>query len=490
MIAKRTSVSVWLLFLLLGFGFQKTGLAEGADCNCNYPGQLEITSVNIGQGDATLIATPTKIMLADLGESYWNSHNDAEKVHSVIQEKYGPECKCIDYVLISHIHLDHIGYIKPTEDENEQLLNEHGLPYQPGDNLLNPQYLGGLAYLIKNLGYEVGETLFRDYLNHNPNKSPEDGGSKTFRNWKAYLLSPDGINSIHPIIAQFGESQINLGIIDGQPVIIDIIQVDGATPSNPGGCDPAVYFGGSEEIIRGDLSKSDPPPSENDLSISFILSFGDFQFYLGGDASGENYTSEFGYRYHDVETCLASDPIIMNQYGGHLEVLRVNHHGSSHSTNEHFLQVMNPQVAIFSVGDHNTYGHVDGNVLARVLKTVVGHNSGKVFMTECGDNIVDSNNTCLPDNPQWCAIIVDNEFPENTESNEAGDENVDIIVSRDGSSFNVENFAFSSIPSYNKSLINEAIIKERSKWDVKGDDKIGLEEAIRALQITSGVRPE
>ena len=32
------------------------------------------------------------------------------------------------------------------------------------------------------------------------------------------------------------------------------------------------------------------------------------------------------YRYHDTETCLAQDPIIQGKYGGHLEVLRVNHH--------------------------------------------------------------------------------------------------------------------------------------------------------------------
>ena len=34
---------------------------------CNYPSTLEVTAINIGQGDATLIATPSRLMLADVG---------------------------------------------------------------------------------------------------------------------------------------------------------------------------------------------------------------------------------------------------------------------------------------------------------------------------------------------------------------------------------------------------------------------------------------
>ena len=84
--------------------YNGSGSSGGSSSSCNYPSTLEITAINIGQGDATLIATPTKLMLADVGESYWNSHNDAAKIASVIQNKYGTECDFIDYVVISHIH--------------------------------------------------------------------------------------------------------------------------------------------------------------------------------------------------------------------------------------------------------------------------------------------------------------------------------------------------------------------------------------------------
>lgn len=143
---------------------------SGGDPGCAYPHSLEISSINIGQGDAAVIATPSKLLLADAGESNWNSHKDADKIATEIQARYGTGCNTLDYVVISHIHLDHIGYIAADED-----------------------------------------------------------GSKTYRNWRAYLESPDGIADFHPETAVLG----------------------------------------------------------------------DFNMWVGGDASGENYDSQWGYRYRD-----------------------------------------------------------------------------------------------------------------------------------------------------------------------------------------------
>ena len=72
--------------------------------------------------------------------------------------------------------------------------------------------------------------------------------------------------------------------------------------------------------------------------------------------TGRNGRSQWGYRYHDTETCLAQDATIQQKYGGHLEVLRVNHYGSNHSPNQALLDALSPSVSIFSVGDNNTFG--------------------------------------------------------------------------------------------------------------------------------------
>lgn len=426
-----------------GFGTPRAANGvPGADrgrllSECVYPGTLEITSINIGQGDATLVATPEKLFLADAGESYWSSHVDADKIAQVIRNQYGANCTHLDYVVISHIHLDHIGYIQLAEGMDGNLLDENGNAYEEGESPKDPKFLAGYAYLIKGHGFTVGSTIVRDLVTHNPNPSVASGGSKTYRNWRAYLLSARGRADFNPLTAQLGTQQIALGNVDGNPVMADIILVDGATPSNPSGCDPARYFLGADDLLRGDRSGDSLPPSENDLSIAFMISLGRFQMFIGGDTSGENYRSG-GYQYHDIETCLAEDVTVRQQYGGHLEVLRASHHGSSHSTNQAFLDAFSPRISIFSAGDNNPYGHVHRAVLDRVLTMTVESNAGAVFMLEAGAGMFGPADACLSTNTAICAEIADGEFPTATESDETGDAGVGIIVSGDGSSYRVQ----------------------------------------------------
>ncbi len=58
-------------------------------------------------------------------------------------------------------------------------------------------------------------------------------------------------------------------------------------------------------------------------------------------------------------------------------------------------------------------------------------------MTECGDNMSAPQDACHSNEANWCAEVVDNEFPETTESNEIGDPNIEIDVSSNGQSFTI-----------------------------------------------------
>ncbi len=70
-------------------------------------------------------------------------------------------------------------------------------------------------------------------------------------------------------------------------------------------------------------------------------------------------------------------------YGGVLRgldctVLKVGHHGSKYSTSPEFLSAVDPQVAVISVGEGNTFGHPSDELLARL-------NGVEVYRTdECG----------------------------------------------------------------------------------------------------------
>lgn len=60
-------------------------------------------------------------------------------------------------------------------------------------------------------------------------------------------------------------------------------------------------------------------------------------------------------------------------------VLKVGHHGSDTSTTPQFLAVVNPQIAVISVGADNEYGHPADEVMTR-LKEKIG--MGNIYRTD------------------------------------------------------------------------------------------------------------
>jgi beta-lactamase superfamily II metal-dependent hydrolase len=295
------------------------GATNGTVSQCGtgtwVPGRLEIHHINIGQGDSTLIVGPTgQTVLFDAGESYWNSSADAQTVGAYIQGVLG--CKELDYVVISHFHVDHIGYVG----------------------------YGGLWNLVEVQGFTVGQTLLRDTNTYMGTTSG------TYDNWSAYLAGA-GQTTLHPILAVEGTGQVNLG----SGVTFKIVTVDG-----------------NGAIIAGNFSANLTPPSENDYSIGAVISYGAFDEWLGGDLDGQFYLSEFGYTYHDVELSVAREV-------GDVDVYRVNHHGSDHSNNATFVNQLDPEVSIISVGNDNTYGHPRQTVMDLLLAT------SDVYLTERGD---------------------------------------------------------------------------------------------------------
>ncbi len=410
------------------------GVDKGGDSNCNYPNSLQIVVVNIGQGDAILIATPSKILLADSGETSWSSDTDSLKSEETIKSNFGQNCKTIDYYINSHLHLDHLGYIQAKYDENKRLLNSSGGILKDGESLKNPDYKGGIATLVENKGFTVKKALFRDYLSHNPNRKPENDGSKTYWNWRAYLQSTEGKNSLHPETAILGDTQVQLGLVGDKKVKLNIIQVDGATLNNPTGCDAEKYFGHRDNTVRGDTTHREFSASENDLSVAFVLSLGEFDMFIGGDTSGKNDKSR-NYSYHDTETCLIEDPKINQMYGKKIDILKVNHHGSDHSTNQKFLDGFSPKVSIVTTGDYNLHDHIKQSVLKRLLE-LSEKNKGAVYLSEAGIEDNNWSKFCL-ESSEVCAIIGDGEKLSLREKNELKDSDINIYVKADGSEYSI-----------------------------------------------------
>ena len=142
------------------------------------------------------------------------------------------------------------------------------------------------------------------------------------------------------------------------------------------GASATCIYSNGKSIRGGKIQVTD----ENDKSVCLLIDYDFFSYFIGGDIGGG------GTGHEDVESFVA--PKV-----GDVDVLRVNHHGSSSSSNAFFLDTLSPEAAIISVGENpKTWSHPTEDVLDRlygrnidVMQTGAGHNPGGKVM---GDVVV------------------------------------------------------------------------------------------------------
>lgn len=367
------------------------------------PGTFEIRIFDVEQGDSQLVIFPSGYsILIDVREASWNTGQGAALIAAKIRAITGGSH--VNVGVLSHHHLDHIGYAG----------------------------YGGFWGLLENEGITFDKIVDRDagVWVDGANGGATDGlcdpdleiewhnagtQSGTSRNWLCYATNPANSN-IYPIrqLAQLG-STTQIDPPDAGAVV-GIVQVDGDGVTLSDGITP----------IQGDHTGDPLPPSENDYSIALRIRYGLIDYATAGDSDGEYNTSEWGYTYNDVETIIAAR-------FGQVDVLRANHHGSSHSTSQFYVDTLNPDVSAISCGD-NTFGHPGQGVLDRLLAT------GDVFLT----------NLCDPTRNYGAAVIA----------------NADIILrSTDGVNYTINGTPYAASdpgappPSYGIAdiLINEVL---------------------------------
>lgn len=92
---------------------------------------------------------------------------------------------------------------------------------------------------------------------------------------------------------------------------------------------------------------------ENERSLVLKVGFAGRTVFIGGDLTGGGLGSA------DVEAAAA-------QVAGPVDVLRLNHHGSSTSSSEGFLRALQPRAVVVSVGTDNAFCHPAPPVLDRL----------------------------------------------------------------------------------------------------------------------------
>lgn len=104
----------------------------------------------------------------------------------------------------------------------------------------------------------------------------------------------------------------------------------------------------------------------NEESISVKMTYGDMRFVFTGDAG----VKEEG---------------LMIDSGNDLraEILHLGHHGSNTSTSKDFLEAVKPELAIYSAGADNSYGHPHAEVIAAVENT-----GAEIYGTDVNGTII------------------------------------------------------------------------------------------------------
>ena len=218
---------------------------------------VTIKFIDVGQGEAILIALPEKTMLIDAGPT-----GSAPKIVQVLQELGRDK---IDYLVATH----------PDED-----------------------HIGGMADVISST--QIG-TIYA------PNKT---NNTATYRKFLTAIQN----NNLQITLAEAGT------IIDQT----DAYKLEILWPT-----------------------KDANFPDTNDYSVIIKLTVGTKTFLFTGDAP--------------TSAILDANP-------GHIDVLKLSHHGSRTGTNEQLVRRLSPTYAVLSYALDNSYGHPMQSVLNALHK--------------------------------------------------------------------------------------------------------------------------
>lgn len=111
----------------------------------------------------------------------------------------------------------------------------------------------------------------------------------------------------------------------------------------------------------------------NNDSIGLRLTYGETRFLFTGDAE------------ESAERSMVESGVPLEA-----DILKMGHHGSNTSTNDFFLEEVNPDLAIYSAGEGNSYGHPGDEAInraegyeAEILGTI---ENGTIVVTSNGES--------------------------------------------------------------------------------------------------------
>src|SRR5690606_37317668 len=324
-------------------------------------GYMDIHFSHSGRGNVSFMVFPDGTsLLFDVGDAkqrdkhpYYPPFMDEEKSAPERVIKYikffNPK-DSIDYAVVSHFHNDHYG----------EVLDD--TPYsKKGDYQLTGITAVGDSIPYKNLI----DRAFPRYDYPYDLRTPNGKEDMTLINYLKFIIHHQKNSRLNVEQLKPGSNkQIVLGYnADDYPTFsIRNVKSNGV-----------IWIGENDDVgnfpFNPPLVNDKGYYNENPLSIALNISYGKFNYYVGGDLPGID-----DYPDYDVETPVGN---ILGQ----VDAMTLNHHGSKDATNPYFISQLKPQV-IAHQSLHNP--HFAENVQYTLKKS-----GADVFSPYVGDDMKD-----------------------------------------------------------------------------------------------------
>jgi len=266
---------------------------------------LEIRHLDVSGGDSTAIlvknlATDTTVyaMLIDAGAE---AHGSAYLKKYLEAHKLGP----FDCIVATHYHQDHIQGFKAANIEFTRFLDNGGYPDKDSQVFKPRNFIGKGAQT----------TVFDSYKDRVQKQ-------KTTRVEIPFIK--DGFSGkAEPLTLRLGEhTGITLTCYCANGILAN-----------------------GKDILGEQKKTKNKDISPNDVSLAFVLEWGDFRYLTAGDLSGDrDISSYYNIEEHLVNylTDLTNGPLRNKS----ITVFKASHHGSEHSNHADLLKTLKPDTII------------------------------------------------------------------------------------------------------------------------------------------------
>lgn len=318
--------------------------------------ELEIINIRVGQGDSTLIQGPPDVagnrinVLFDAADI---PARDGGNILRAVLNKRGVDE--LDFLVISHDDADHLGGVAAGGVHGTSfLLGFNNVPGDVGDDDSD----GDVDW--------VGTEFF------NPDPDELGTGDDLFvHNFVDYgdAVMRDGVQAI-------SKYQGMANAMGNRIVIDDQSDVDGFEIDLGGGARMICFA--ANGFVRDRTARVDDVNTPNERSLSFLVTFGEFDYLISGDLIGQK-TSPFSFSSENAAVEFAvGESLVAN--GFDVDVLHVNHHGANNTSEDRFLDLIKPNIAIISAGNGNSHKHPTNGTLKRLTTAGVD----RIFQTSWG----------------------------------------------------------------------------------------------------------